>query len=265
MTSGQQALDAAAAGRSAGRSWSVRRVGVVRDGAAGSRSKPPQAAWLTAAAGASRPSRHPPSSCWRMEDVLEVYTRPYDPRRPQVCLDETSQQLLGEVNPPQPVAPGRPAAGSDYDVPARRWSATCSWLSSRWPAGATSWSATRRTPHRLGALHPWTWSTSTTPMLSSIVLVQDKPQPHSDLAPGGGRPVSERRLGACAAGCRVRGPRRGRRRGDWRVLLCKASYRSSRPELKIIGLELISALDVTECFRLPAAGPGLVRGREVNG
>jgi hypothetical protein len=35
-----------------------------------------------------------------MEDALEVYTRPYDPRRPQVCLDETSRQLLAEVNPP---------------------------------------------------------------------------------------------------------------------------------------------------------------------
>jgi hypothetical protein len=35
-----------------------------------------------------------------MEDVLEVYTRPYDPRRPQVCLDETSRQLLAEVTPP---------------------------------------------------------------------------------------------------------------------------------------------------------------------
>ena len=49
-----------------------------------------------------------------MEDVLEVYTRPYDPRHPQVCLDETSRQLLGEVNPPQPVAPGRPAS-QDYE------------------------------------------------------------------------------------------------------------------------------------------------------
>ena len=47
--------------------------------------------------------------CWRMEDVLEVYTRPYDPRRPQVCLDETSRQLLGQVTPPMPLAPGRPA------------------------------------------------------------------------------------------------------------------------------------------------------------
>ena len=34
-----------------------------------------------------------------MEDVLAIYTRPYDPRRPQVCLDETSRQLLAEVNP----------------------------------------------------------------------------------------------------------------------------------------------------------------------
>ena len=44
-----------------------------------------------------------------MEDVLEVYTRPYDPLRPQVCLDETSRQLLAEVTAPRPVASGRPA------------------------------------------------------------------------------------------------------------------------------------------------------------
>jgi hypothetical protein len=46
---------------------------------------------------------------WRMEDVLDVYTQPYDPRVPQVCLDETSTQLLREVRPPLPVAPGQPA------------------------------------------------------------------------------------------------------------------------------------------------------------
>ncbi len=44
-----------------------------------------------------------------MEDVLDVYVRPYAPRVPQVCLDETSRQLLAEVRPPQPVAPGHPA------------------------------------------------------------------------------------------------------------------------------------------------------------
>jgi hypothetical protein len=53
-----------------------------------------------------------------MEDVLEVYTRPYDPRRLQVCLDETSRQLLAEVNPPVPAAPGRPAR-QDYEYERR--------------------------------------------------------------------------------------------------------------------------------------------------
>jgi len=39
-----------------------------------------------------------------MEDVLSVYTRPYDPRVPQVCLDETSTQLLRDVRDPLPLA-----------------------------------------------------------------------------------------------------------------------------------------------------------------
>jgi hypothetical protein len=49
-----------------------------------------------------------------MEDVLEVYERPYDPRRPQVCLDELHVQLVGETRTPIPVAPGRPAR-IDYE------------------------------------------------------------------------------------------------------------------------------------------------------
>lgn len=43
-----------------------------------------------------------------MEDVLEVYTRPYDPQYPQVCVDETSKQLVAETRGPIPVAPGQP-------------------------------------------------------------------------------------------------------------------------------------------------------------
>ena len=42
---------------------------------------------------------------YHMEDVLDVYTRPYDPRRPQVCLDETSVQLIGEKRTPLPTGP----------------------------------------------------------------------------------------------------------------------------------------------------------------
>jgi len=40
-----------------------------------------------------------------MEDVLDVYERPYDPRYPQVCLDETSKQLIGEVRAALPMTP----------------------------------------------------------------------------------------------------------------------------------------------------------------
>ena len=42
-----------------------------------------------------------------MEDVLEVYTRPYDPERPQVCLDECSKQLVAETRSPLPAEPGQ--------------------------------------------------------------------------------------------------------------------------------------------------------------
>lgn len=43
-----------------------------------------------------------------MEDVLEVYHRPQDPRRPIVCLDEASKQLVGEARKPLPARPGQP-------------------------------------------------------------------------------------------------------------------------------------------------------------
>ena len=42
-----------------------------------------------------------------MEDVLEVYKRPHDPRRPVVCLDETSKQMIIETREPIPAKPGR--------------------------------------------------------------------------------------------------------------------------------------------------------------
>lgn len=41
-----------------------------------------------------------------MEDVLEVYCRPDDPKRPVVCLDETFKQLIGEPREPLPARPG---------------------------------------------------------------------------------------------------------------------------------------------------------------
>jgi len=43
-----------------------------------------------------------------MENVLEVYHRPYSPKRPMVCMDETSKQLVKETRIPQPARPGQP-------------------------------------------------------------------------------------------------------------------------------------------------------------
>jgi hypothetical protein len=50
----------------------------------------------------------------QMEDILAVYRRPYDPCRPQICLDELNKQLLGDVTAPLPMRAGR-AARVDYE------------------------------------------------------------------------------------------------------------------------------------------------------
>ena len=41
-----------------------------------------------------------------MEDVLDVYERPYDPEIPMVCMDEKPYQLLGDVTEPLPAEIG---------------------------------------------------------------------------------------------------------------------------------------------------------------
>ena len=53
-----------------------------------------------------------------MEDVLDVYERPSDPRFPVVGMDETSTQLVGETRTPVPAAPGYPAR-VDYEYERR--------------------------------------------------------------------------------------------------------------------------------------------------
>jgi hypothetical protein len=50
----------------------------------------------------------------RMEDVLDVYHRAYDERRPVVCVDEQPKQLVSEVRVPRPPRPGTPAR-HDYE------------------------------------------------------------------------------------------------------------------------------------------------------
>jgi hypothetical protein len=51
---------------------------------------------------------------YRMEDVLDLYHEPYDPRYPLICFDETSKQLVAETRAPIPPSPGQ-AARHDYE------------------------------------------------------------------------------------------------------------------------------------------------------
>ena len=52
-----------------------------------------------------------------MENVLQVYTRPYDAAHPVICMDETTKQCVHETRTPQPAIPGHPAR---YDAEYRR-------------------------------------------------------------------------------------------------------------------------------------------------
>ena len=49
-----------------------------------------------------------------MEDVLDLYAEPYDPRRPKVNFDEKSVQLIAETRTSLPAQPGQPAR-IDYE------------------------------------------------------------------------------------------------------------------------------------------------------
>ena len=49
-----------------------------------------------------------------MEDVLDVYCRPYDPLYPVVCMDESAKQLVRHVREPLPMAPGVPQRIDDH-------------------------------------------------------------------------------------------------------------------------------------------------------
>ena len=51
-----------------------------------------------------------------MEDILDVYTKPYDPALPVVCMDETSKQHIKEIRTPLPMVPQKPMRyDSEYE------------------------------------------------------------------------------------------------------------------------------------------------------
>ena len=62
------------------------------------------------------PSEYNAQFVWRMEEILDLYEEPYDPKRPVVCFDERPCQLLAEVRESLACKPGKPKrADFEYD------------------------------------------------------------------------------------------------------------------------------------------------------
>ena len=68
-----------------------------------------------------------------MEEVLDLYAEPYDPKRPVVCFDETSIQLLAETQPVLPAQPGQPLR-QDYEY-RREGTRNLFLVCEPWPVG----------------------------------------------------------------------------------------------------------------------------------
>jgi len=111
-----------------------------------------------------------------MEDVLEVYKRAYDPKRPVVCLDETSKQLIGEVAAPVPAAPGQVAY---YDYEYVRNGVANLFMICEPLAGQREVEVTDRRTKKDYALCLRKIADEMYPEAESIVLVQDNLNTHS--------------------------------------------------------------------------------------
>ena len=111
-----------------------------------------------------------------MEDVLDVYCRPYDARYPVVCMDETSKQLVAEIRPPIPAAPGH---AQRYDVEYERRGVAEVFLFTE-PLGG--WRRTGVTEHRTRV--DWAGQVRSLleedyPEAQKVVLVMDNLNTHS--------------------------------------------------------------------------------------
>jgi hypothetical protein len=111
-----------------------------------------------------------------MEDVLEVYHRPSDEKRPLVALDEASKQLVGEVVQPLPPEPGQPER-FDYEY-VRNGTANLFMISEPllgWRHVAVTG---RRTARDYAEVLRWL-AEEVHPEAETIVLVQDNLNTHT--------------------------------------------------------------------------------------
>ncbi len=111
--------------------------------------------------------------------MLDVYHRPYDPKRPQVCLDEASKQLVGEVTQPIPAGPGQPER-FDYEY-VRNGTANLFMLSEPLAGWRHVAVTERRTAKDYAEVLRWL-AEDVHPEAEVIVLVQDNLNTHTPAA-----------------------------------------------------------------------------------
>lgn len=110
-----------------------------------------------------------------MEDVLEVYHQPYDEKRPLVCLDEASKQLIGETVQPLPAEPGQPER-FDYEY-VRNGTANLFMISEPLLGQRTVHVTERRTAKDFAEVLRWL-AEELHPEAEKIVLVMDNLNTH---------------------------------------------------------------------------------------
>jgi len=111
-----------------------------------------------------------------MEDVLDVYKRPYDPLQPVVCLDETSKQLIGETRKPIYASPGQKAR---YDYEYKRNGVANIFMMSEPLAGQRHVRVTERRTRQDWAKCVRELVDRLYPQTERIVLVMDNLNTHS--------------------------------------------------------------------------------------
>jgi len=110
-----------------------------------------------------------------MEDVLDVYHRPYDPQRPVVCMDECSKQLIGEVREPLPPKPGQMAK---YDCEYERKGTANVFMAVEPLAGQRTTQVTERRTRVDWARFVQMLLMTVYPLAEKIVLVMDNLNTH---------------------------------------------------------------------------------------